>query len=100
MDKCTWGNSQASINLITNILIKEDYKVYTPTVCRLLSKQLTALAAIKDISDKNTRETTLRMWHERFWDLVSSLPELVQTHVICVETGVYRHLLERSRERL
>ena len=93
----TFGNSQAAINLMGNILEKQDYPIKRK-VLRLLSKQVNALTAVMDIKDKTVREATLAMWHKRFATLVSELPTVVETHVICVETGLFRKLLKESKE--
>ena len=98
MDKHTWGDSQAAINLATHILAQPEYNQYSKFVSRNLSKQFIALSSIMAIPDKNTRETTLKMWHDRFKGLVSVLPEVVRTHTLCVETGEYRKKLRQSKE--
>ena len=97
MDKHTWGNSQASVNLITQILIQPEYQQYSKFVRRHLTKQSVALNYIMSIPSKSIRETTLKMWHDKFFLQVISLPEVVKTHVLCVETSIYRQLLKDSK---
>ena len=93
MDKHTFGDSQAAVNLMVDILEKPEYKQYSPRVARLLAKQFKALKAVAEISDKSVREATLQMWHRRFIGLASGLPELVKTHTLCVAAGKYHQIL-------
>ena len=93
--KYTFGDSQASINLIDDILAKPEYVKNRSKVFRLLGTQLQAFAVIVTIPDRKVRQATLGMWHDRFALRAAELPEIVRTHTICVETGHYR---ERLRE--
>lgn len=97
MDKYTFGNSKAAVNLMTT-LEKPKYQDRASTVTRLLSKQLTALKAIMSIPDKNTRETTLLLWKRMFIERIDfqSLPEVIKTHTLCVATGYYRKYMAIS----
>ena len=96
MDKATVGNSQAAINLVT-MLQREEYFTFSPKVMRVLSKYFQSTEAIMAISDKTTREAVLRMWHNHFIDRVSLLdvPELIETHTLCVGKTRYRQLITR-----
>ena len=93
MDKYTFGNSQAAQNLVGDILRKPEYEKYSEQVARLLSKQIVTLKSINHIPIDHIRKATLKMWHEHFISLCSKLPEIVRTHVLCVETGWYRQSL-------
>lgn len=94
MDKYTFGNSQAAQNLVSDILEQPQYQPYKEAVCRRLSKQTARLKAVMTIRDKTIREETLRMWHKTFVPWTEGLPELVKTHIRCVETGIYRQFLK------
>lgn len=96
LDKNTWGNSRSAINLVT-ILLKPEYQECARRARRVLTKQFEALQSVMDIRCKNIREHSLYMWHERFPSLLSGLPEIVRTHILCVETGKYRQLLRLSK---
>ena len=96
MDRYTFGSSKAAQNLI-NILQEPRYNQYSKRVARLLSKQSTILKEINTIHNKTIREATLKMWHEHFVVLCSSLPEIVRTHTLCVETAWYRQLLRKIK---
>ena len=85
------------MNLITNILENPEYKVYTRKVARLLGKQFKAFLAVIEISDKETREAALKMWHDKFKERTENLPEVIKTHIRCVETGKYRQLLKNKK---
>ena len=95
--KHTFGDSQASINLIDNILAKPEYIKTRSKVFRLLARQLQAFAVIVAIPDEKVRLATLRMWHDKFAAKVAELPEIVRTHTLCVETGQYRKRLREVR---
>ena len=96
MDRHTFGTSQAAINLVEDILPKQEPLVRR-RASRVLSKQIVALKAITGIPDKGVRETTLLMWHGRFKELTESLPEILRDHIRCVETGLYRALMRESQ---
>ena len=95
----TFGDSQAAINLMGDILTREEFQGIRPRVLRILSKQSGALKSLMVIQDKSIRETCLLVWHERFISKVESLPEVIQTHMRCVETGMYRKLLKESARK-
>lgn len=95
----TFGNSKAAINLMGNILENPGYVMHRRKALRLLSKQTATLTAVMAIKNKSVREASLEMWHKRFATLISDLPEVVKSHVLCVETGLYRKLLEESKAR-
>ena len=94
MDKYTFGKSQAATNLLCDILENPEYKQCSRRVARLLSKQFKALLAAAKISDKGVRNATLRLWHDKFETLTDGLPEVVKTHIRCVETGKFRQILK------
>ena len=96
--KHTFGKSQAALNLVGDILEKPEHKEFRPKVFRLLSKQSEFLNSVMEISNKRVREACLKMSHDRFATSVAELPEIVRTHVLCVETGVYRQLVAKSRK--
>ena len=93
MDKYTFGDSRAAINLMVDILGKPEYEKYSSRVAKLLSKQFQALNAVAEIRDKTIREATLQMWHRRFIGLAEDLPEVIKTHTLCVAAGKYHQLL-------
>ena len=90
----TFGNSQAAINLMGNILAQAEYKPFKPRICRLLSKQSEAFNSLMAISNIRIRKAALEIWHKKFTLLTEGLPEIVKTHTCCVETGIYRRLLK------
>lgn len=90
----TFGSSKAAIHLTTNILAKEEYKLFKRKVCHLLSKQIEVFNSIMMISNIRVRKTTLKLWHDRFNQLTDDLPEVVKTHTRCVETGIFRQMLK------
>lgn len=92
--KYTFGSSLASVNLLGDILERTEYIQYEKRVYRLLSKQCEALNSLKSLINKNVRETSLKMWHDRFKLLTEFLPEVIKTHIRCVETGIYRRMLK------
>jgi len=98
MDKCTFGNSKAAINLVAT-LEQEDFKRYSRLTNRLLSKQIAALKGVNCIPDKITREAALLIWDKNFTTRVKSsvLPEVIQTHILCVATAYFRRYLAESR---
>ncbi|MCJ7457411.1 MAG: hypothetical protein MUP17_00250 [candidate division Zixibacteria bacterium] len=98
--KYTFGDSMAAVNLTSNILEKQEFRDIRHKVARLLTKQIIALKSLMAIRDKRMREASLKMWHDEFPLKVSDLPELVRTHVLCVETGIYRQLLRDSKKQL
>lgn len=92
MDKCTFGDSRAAVNLITTLDTPE-YSRYQRKVCTYLGKQLQSIKAIGDISDKTIREAVLKLWHDRFVTVVMSnteIPDVIKTHTICVAKTYYR----------
>jgi hypothetical protein len=95
--KHTFGESQAAINLMGNILEQPEYRKYKRVVCRKLSKQIKAMKALMIIENKVLRKDTLKMWHDKFISLTADLPEIIKTHTRCVETGIYRQLLKDSK---
>lgn len=97
METYTFGNSQAAKNLIGNILTMPEHVGYARKVARLLDKQFKTLTAVAGITDRTIREATLQIWHKRFGSLLDGLPEIVRTHVLCVENGKYRQLLASSK---
>ena len=92
----TFGNSQAAINLMGSILQQKEYQKYKRVTCRKLSKQIEAMKALMAIENKVVRRAALKIWHDKFTSLISDLPEIVKTHVRCVETGIYRELLKQE----
>lgn len=99
MDKHTFGNSKAAVNLIDNIL--PQYPSHSRRIRRALSKQIEFLYALMDIKDIRVRRASLKMCHEgftRFFNNYTDCPEVVKTHTLNVETGIYRCLLKRGKE--
>ncbi len=98
MDKCTFGGSRAAINLMTT-LNGGDFGQYSRLTNRLLGKQLKALKSLMSIPDKNTREAALLIWDKNFTTRVNSilLPEVIQTHILCVAAGYFRKYLAESK---
>lgn len=92
--KFTFGESQAAMNLMGNILQQSDYQKYQRIVCRKLSKQIEVMKAMMFIENKTLRKATLKLWHEKFTLESDTLPEIIKTHMRCVETGIYRQLLK------
>ena len=98
--KYTFGDSRAAINLTSSILEQSEFKNIRRKVSRLLTGQSVALKSLMAIRDKRSREASLKMYHDRFQLKVSDLPEIVRTHVLCVETGIYRQLLKSSKRQM
>jgi hypothetical protein len=98
--KYTFGDSQAAINLTSSILENPEYSGLRQKVSRLLTKQIITLKAIMEIRNNRIREASLTIWHSRFPSKLADLPEIVKTHVLCVETGVYRQLLKDSKKQI
>lgn len=101
MDKFTFGNSKAAVNLVKT-LGRPEYQKYSAQANRLLAKQLVALGAIMFIPDKNTRETALLLWKQMFIERVNSanIPEVIKTHILCVATSYYRKYMTMSSSRI
>ena len=92
----TFGNTKAAINLTTSILENPEYQQFRRKVCRLLSKQIETLNSLTEISNSRVRKASLKVWHDKFAMQVIGLPEIVKTHTLCVETGIYRRLLKTA----
>ena len=90
----TFGKAKAAINLTTSILENPEYQYTRRKVCRLLSKQIEAYNFLMAIPNTHTRRACLKMFHDKFVERVTDLPEIVKTHTRCVETGIYRKLLK------
>lgn len=99
MDKNTFGNSKAAINLVI-ALESSEYQVYRQLSCRRLQKQIEALKALLFIPDKNTCETALKLWNKDFSIKINSttIPEIIKSHILCVATGYFRKYLAISKE--
>ena len=91
IDKFTFGNSKCAVNLIS-ILNKEENSQYRHKSLRILSKYMKGIGALMFVTDKDTRETALKIWLERFKLLTRSanIPTLIETHLNCVATTEYR----------
>ena len=98
MDKFTFGDSKAAVNLV-EILDKPEHSLCSPKALRMLSKYMTSINALEAIPHKGTRETVLRLWHDRFINQVneSSFPIVVSTHLNCVATSQYRKQLRYTK---
>jgi len=92
MDKYMWGKSQAAINLITTLNTPE-YSDHARRVRKILHTQLRAMESIMDIKDTHFKRATLELWHHQFSGKLIDLPEVIRTHVLCVETGKFRELI-------
>ena len=94
MDKCTFGNSKAGINLVS-ILNKPENTGFAHTASRILCKYSASLKSLGFIPTKDIRETSYRLWRNHFLEWVdkSSFPTLVETHIKCVIVGQYREAL-------
>lgn len=101
MDKHTFGDSKAAINLVTTLETPE-YQVYQRLSCKRLSKQTEALKALMFIPDKNTRETALELWDKNFTLQVNTMeaPEVIKSHILCVAAGHFRESLAISRRKI
>jgi len=95
IDKFTFGNSRAAINL-TNILNMPEYSSYAPKALRILSKYMTSIKALTSIPNKETRETALGIWRNNFVRLVNNtdFPDVLKTHMNNVATRQKRKLLK------
>lgn len=96
MDKYTFGNSKAAINLIRTLDELGDVKLQRG-VSSVLSKYATAMAQIMFIPSKTTREAILQLWLAKVSALIedSPWPEIIKTHVRCVAVGLYRAYLKK-----
>jgi len=94
----TFGESQAAVNLMGNILQQPEYQAIKRKVCRILAKQIEGMKSLMVIKNKVDREATIRMWHDKFVTIIVDLPEVVKSHTRCVETGWYRQLLKDSKK--
>lgn len=97
--KYTFGTSKAAVNLMGDILGKPEHKHIRGNALSLLSRQDFRLNTLMDIGDKNVRESSLLMWHKHFTGLVEDYPEVVKTHVLNVETAIYRRLMKESKKK-
>ena len=93
MDKYTFGNSRAAVNLMASILEKPEYKHCSAQVARILDKHFKVLGVVAKLPDKTIRGATLQMWHKHFLGRIEDLPELVRTHTACVMASRYHQLL-------
>jgi len=96
MDKHTFGNSQASVNLITDILEKPEYKNYSTKVARVLDKHFKVLIVVSRIPNETIRRATMEMWHKHFSARLEGLPEIIKTHTLCVMSTRYHELLAKG----
>jgi len=98
MDKSTFGNYKAAVNLMATLDTPE-YSQCAKKVCSLLGRQLTSIKAIMAIPDDTVRKAVLKLWHDRFVSAVSNteMPEVIKTHTICVATTYYRMSLKGER---
>ena len=96
MDKCTFGDSKAAINLMGTLNMPE-YSLYARKVRRLLAKQIRYLKAIRTITDIAVQITILKLWQDRFSSMVNNteMPEDIKTHTLCVATTFYRKGIRR-----
>lgn len=100
MDKYTFGDSKAAINLVKTLGMPE-YSLCARKVSRLLGKQIQSINAIMAISDKGVRRAVLTLWRDRFINAVNTtvLPEIIKTHILCVATAFYRRGIQVSMGR-
>lgn len=98
LDDYTFGDSQASINLMS-ILRQPANTPYSRRIQRMLSKYIEATKALTIVLHKETRETALKLWRDRFKEQVekSGFPTIVKTHINCVAVGYYRKRLKEGR---
>lgn len=95
MDICTFGKIKSAQNLMT-ILSKPEHTQFSHKASRILAKYFHSTKAITDITDKETRETCLILWRDRFlgWIDRSMFPTIIETHMKCVIVSQYRKLLK------
>lgn len=96
MDKYMWGKSQAAVNLITALKTPE-YEMFARIVRRRVSTQIRGLEAMMTITEPHFRRAALEMWHKQFPAKLPELPEVIRTHILCVETSKFRELLKKLR---
>ena len=98
MDKHTWGDSQAAVNL-ANTLNAPEFILFSRTVAKLLSKYQSAIKPLLHIPQKDARETALKMFRDKYINHVAdaNLPEIIKSHVCCVMVGFYRKMLASSK---
>ena len=99
MDVCTFGKTKSAQNLM-GILDKPEHIQYSHKASRILAKYLHSSKAIMDIADKETRETCLTLWRDRFlgWVDRCMFPIVITTHMKCVIVSQYRKLLKEEKE--
>ena len=100
VDKYTFVNSKAAVNLVT-MLKSSEYESYSNKAFSMLSRYMTAIKAIASIPHKGTRETVLKLWRTRFVNQVeaSNLPLNIKTHLRCVAIAQFRRLEKASQLR-
>jgi len=93
MDKHSWGNSQAAIDLIT-MLEREEYIPFAKSVRSRLTTQWQRLDALMKIEEPGIRKECLISFHNLFKKRINEilLPEELKTHILCVATSRYRLL--------
>ena len=99
IDKYTFGDSQASVNLML-ILRKPENTPYSRRAQRMLSKYIEATKALLSIPHKETRETALTLWRDRFRKQVEKIdfPCVIKTHINCVAVSYYRKRLKEAKD--
>lgn len=97
MDKHTFGDSKAAVNLLRT-LEEPDYYKYRRVVSSVLAEYFSQTASIMGITDITLRKAVLKVWHERFTNRVSQLeiPEVIKTHTQCVGTSRFRQYWHES----
>ena len=98
MDKATFGNTQAALNLVGNIL--PDYPLLKKKVSSLLSVYLGDTAMLMYIPDKKVRRQALLLWRNHLlkYLLTKEFPLVVRTHVSNLIIGRYRQLLREAEQ--
>ena len=98
IDKNTLGDSKASVNLM-GILGKPENTVYSRRVLRMLSKYIEATKELLFIPHRETRETALKIWRDRFRERMdnSDFPLIIKTHSNCVAVGYFRQRLKEEK---
>ena len=101
MDKCTFGDSKAAMNLIS-ILSEPEYEQYSSAVAGLIGRCQQEMRGIMGLPNIDLRVTILVIWKHRFVDLVKArnFPEKIETHVCNVIATSCKKLLRETNPRV
>ena len=98
MDKTTFGDSQAAIDL-AKILEKFDNNKYTKKVGRHFERYGKGLSELKFIRDKNIQSFMAILWRDAMLERTENFPDEIKRFVKNVMAGQYRAFLKLCKTK-